>query len=236
MSILVAAPTSDKKDYCISLYARQVQSFTYHNYDNYLIDTSEDKQHVQRLWKLGLNAERLEPYGNPTEYITRSQNLIREKVLMDGYEWLFLLETDVFVPLNILEYLMSFENPVHAFSYFITDDKAKGLCLQGLTESDDKRGMRLNPTTGDSLFNGEIKENSGVGYDVYATGMGCVLIHRDVLEEIDFRIDPKHPNTFSDSYFFEDVKSLGIRAVLDTTIVPAHYMNDSYVTDLKVFQ
>jgi hypothetical protein len=240
MSILVAAPTSDKKDYCLDVYTRQILSFTHPNYDIFIVDNSEDPNHIDRFWDLGLDAERVEPKGSPVEFITESQNIIREKVLMDGYEWLFMLETDVFVPLNILEYLVMYSNPVHTFSYFISNE-GSALCLQGITtQVENKRGMRLDPYTGDSLFKGEIKPISeykvGMDFDVYATGVGCTFIHRDVLQEVEFRVDKESPGIFSDSYFFMDLKRLGISPVLDTTIIPAHYRSDSFITDLRMYQ
>jgi len=235
MNILVAAPTSDKKDYCLDVYARQVQSFTYIDYDTFLVDNSKDPKHIEKIWDLGIDAERVEPKGSPLEFITESQNIIREKVLSEGYEWLFMLETDVFVPLSILDYLMMYSNPVHTFSYFIGNS---ALCLQGITTmSGNKRGMRIPAEVGDSLF-GSIKPiheyKIGMDFDVYATGIGCTLIHRSVLKKVKFRTG-NQKEVFSDSYFYLDLKRLGISPVLDTTIIPAHYRSDSFITDLRIY-
>ena len=236
MSILVGTSTSDRKDYCLDLYSRQILSFTHPDYEVFIVDNSEDINHIEKLWERGIDAIRIEPEGSPSEYICRSQNAIRDKVLYDGYEWLFMLESDVFVPLNILEYLMVYCNPVHTFAYFI-DDECSSLSLQGIT---DKRGMRLDPLTGDYLVKGKVKpineHKLGMEFDVYATGIGCTLIHRDILREIDFRTNPLENDIFSDIYFFEDLKRLGVKPVLDTNIIPAHYRSEFFLTDLRIYQ
>jgi len=73
----------------------------------------------------------------------------------------------------------------------------------------------------------------GMDFDVYSIGLGCTFIHRNVLEQIEFRTVGK---VGCDYFFYEDIKRSNIRSVIDTNIIPAHYRSESFVTDLKVYQ
>lgn len=233
MSILIAGHTNDKKDYCLDLYVRQLLSFSYPSYEAFVVDNSKSICHIEKIWEYGIDSVRVEPEGSPSEYICQSQNIIRDKVLYEGFEWLFLLDSDVFVPLNTLEYLMIYGNPVHTFAYFI-NDSCSALCLDSLTQ---ERG-RLDSLTGDYKIKEKVEpineHRLGMTFDVYATGLGCTLIHRDILKEIDFRTENK--KVFSDNYFFYDLKRLGVKPVIDTNIIPAHYRSENFLTDLKIYQ
>ena len=207
MSILIAGLTSDKKDYCLEIFLRQITSFTYPNYDTFLVDNSKNPLHLDEIWKWGIDATRVEPRGTAQEYLCESQNLIRDKVLYEGYEWLFLLDSDVFMPLNILDYLMVKPSSVHSFVYFI--DPVLCEVGQGTNET-----IRME-------------------FDVNGTGLGCILIHRDIPKEITFRTED---DLYSDYFFFQDLKQLGVKPVIDTNIIPAHYRSEHLLTDLKVLQ
>jgi len=217
MNVLVAAPTSDRKDYCLEIYARQVNEFTYPHYDTYLVDNSEDCFHTDTLYDLGFDTEWIKPEGSPAEYICKSQNAIRDRVLYNDYEWLFMLETDVFVPLNILDYLTKCGNKVHTFAYFMGNEVST-LCVQ-------EREYNLEEPYSEHKM--------GMDFDVYAVSVGCTFIHRSILEQIEFRTEK---DIFSDPFFFDDVKQSGIKPTIDTNIIPAHYRSNMCLTDLKVYQ
>tara|TARA_R100000808_G_C2137719_1_gene145805 strand:- start:806 stop:1501 length:696 start_codon:yes stop_codon:yes gene_type:complete len=231
MSVLVATVVNEDKDYCLDIYARQINSFSYPNYDTYIVDVSQDPLYIERLWRMGVEVERIPPIGRELDYVCSGYNAIRDKVLYENFEWLFLLDSDVFVPLNILDYLKRQRNPVHAFTYFINDNAAH--CLQ----FDNNKGFRVDPSTGDYLFVHDTPVNEcrlGMDFDVYGIGLGCVFIHRSVLEQINFRTTKNDIPTAA--YFFSDVKKSKIKPVIDTSIIPAHYKSKSLITDLRVYQ
>ena len=240
--ILVAAPTSDKKDYCFKEYATQLKSFTYPNYDTYLVDNSEDDKYIETIWAEGIDADHVTPGGSPIEYISLCQNIIRNKVLAGEYSWLLMLETDNFVPNNLLEYLMGYGNEVHTFPYFILNGSSTTLCMQGTpSKLGYKLGSKLPPESSFEMFQGKVDliENYKIGddYELYASGTGCTFIHRTVLEKIEFRIDkPRHKAAFSDTYFYIDLKKKGIPIVLDTTLIPIHKRSNAWATDIDAFE
>lgn len=237
--ILVAAPTSRLKDYCFQDYAQQLRSFEYMNYDTFMVDNSTDPDYVKTIWEAGIDAQHIEPGGSPIEYVTLSQNMIRNKAINGGYDWLFMLESDVFVPPSILQYLMMHANDVHTFPYFIKNGLETTLCLQAITSRVQyQRAQVLDPMTSMSMFTGDVKPISqykiGCDVELYATGIGCTFIHRSVLERFEFRINKKAPHIFSDSYFYNDLRTKKQTAILDTTFLPVHRRADSWVTDIRL--
>lgn len=105
----------------------------------------------------------------PTNYlIADAQNLIVHEFLSKKFEWLFLLEHDVILPVDafvrINAHIRSEKNPVVSGLYFTKSIPAEPMIYRG---------------RGNSYFT-----NFKFGDYVYADGVptGCLLIHRSVLE------------------------------------------------------
>jgi len=60
--------------------------------------------------------------------------------------------------------------------------------------------------------------------EVEGYGLGCTLIHRHVLEKIEFRITQGN-ELHCDSYFAEDVKAAGFRQICDLGVRCGHIVN-----------
>ena len=56
---------------------------------------------------------------------------------------------------------------------------------------------------------------------VRMTGLGCMIIHKDVLEKTKFRFDEERKNT-DDRYFSDDVYDMNVPIVLDTRMRCKH--------------
>ena len=57
---------------------------------------------------------------------------------------------------------------------------------------------------------------------VFSCGLGCVLIHRSILQQVGFRYEegsPVHP----DSFFFADLDQKGFPVYVDTDIYCEHF-------------
>ena len=98
--VLIGVVTASQKDYCVEEFKEQLKGFTYDNYDVLIVDNSENPAHVEtfkdfdcvfssRLWEDGT-------YKKGNEMLAECQNIIRTKFLEGGYEYLFMLESDVF--------------------------------------------------------------------------------------------------------------------------------------------
>jgi hypothetical protein len=215
--ILIAAPTAKVKDYCFKDWTKNVKSFTYPNFDIILIDNSIGTYSL-KLAEHFLTRH-IEPYKNETnrETILRCQNYIREYFLEHDYDYLFSLETDIFPPVNVIEYLLLLNKDVVCLPYFVGqayysrimmfDTEDFGLIRLGKPMSQDKSFL---------FFDGKVKQ-------VNQPGIGCMLIKRHIIEKFAFRIDLNDPaKSHADVYFNEDLRKAGIPVYMDTSFICQH--------------
>jgi len=230
-SVLIAAPTSDVKDYCFDKYVQQLKSFTYPEYDTFIVDNSKDKFHIKKFWKEGINGIHYPVKGHPTQWLTDCQNIIRGVFLDAGFDYLFMLESDVFVPdWFIWEGIAQIEAQkadVYTWTYEIEKDMEMTPCIHG----EWKKGAKLTgkvPSRGVGyswLGRGCVDiESLGYGdYKAYGAGIGATIISRKVLESVIFRVDLKvSKKAFSDSYFYYDTKRLGFKTIIETNQIAEH--------------
>jgi len=225
--ILVAAPTSNLKDYCFEEYVEQVRNFTYPNYDILLVDNSEDKKYHHKILEAGIRCIHHKPKGSPIEYITECQNIIRGVAIEGGYDYVFMLESDVFVPANIIEHMLCGGADVYTITYFITKKGKHSVCLHGMPTNELRTSTKvLEEDVSAAVWTGEIKDikqfKIGEDFRLYGTGIGCTLFKTSVLKEIPFRIDKQFPAAFSDSYWYLDAERAGITTILDTSLIATH--------------
>jgi hypothetical protein len=211
--VLLATPTASVKDYCLKEWASYVKSLTYPNLDIFLIDNSLDPEHYKVILKHGLNCV---PYirtkgQEPRDFMTECSNIIRDKVINEKYDFLMSLESDIFTHPNIIEHLLSFRKNVVGLSYFIQQTYFSRLIP---FEIEDFGFLRITQTTPqDKAFmsaDGKLKP-------VYQLGLGCILIHRSVLEKIKFRYDINDGELRgnADVYFHNDCMEKGIQTFCD---------------------
>jgi hypothetical protein len=202
--ILIASPTSKHKDYCFYKWRNHLQKITYPT-KVLLVDNTKDEGYysnwLKKSFQLVIHVD-----WKPEDYlysiITRSQNIIRNYTLYNNYEYLFLLESDQFPPVNVIEYLLSLSKRVCALPYFTYtafQSKLLQFDIEDFGNTRDGRTMNLDKTflNWDGLVKPKIQP-----------GIGCLLIHRSVLSKIIFRCDKDHA---SDTYFHEDLNNLGIQ-------------------------
>lgn len=229
--IFLFAPISDQKGYCLEEWLTQITNFSYPNYQIYLVDNSKDPEYHKDLAKrYNIEIDYVQPIGQALEYITASQNRCRDKFLESDCDYAFSLECDQFVPLNIMEYFMLYQLQLHNIIYLVRKMDDTTFCLQNETaligEKIVIRGMLQDFLMGFYFLDGTVRElgrfQLGRFQSCCATGIGCTMIRRDVLEKIKFRIDMNKKVVFSDTFFHEDARKNGIRNYLDTRFTVRH--------------
>ncbi len=232
--VLVGAPISDKKDYCLWEWIDSINRLSYPNHDVFLVDNSEDPDYHRKLWEIGINCDHIEPEGTPVEYITKSQNIIRQYALDNDYDYLMFIECDVFCPPEIIEYLLHYDLPVVSGNYFLGEGHEPyggggSLRLSILDiEKDFRHCAKVEPISlfeSFKVFDGKLKK-------VFATHLGATLICREVLDLFPFRGAPdvtgdkqesiNNKSVFSDTYFFIDCMEAGVPVYSDMSILLRH--------------
>ena len=217
--VLVAAPFSDQKDYCIDAWIESVKALSYPNYDILLVDNSHNEEYYQEIGRRHVvQVQHLDP-GKDTApvFISKSQNVLRNKVIAEQYDYLMMVEVDVTVPPNIIEYLLSWGANVVSACYMIMHEEETTLCvLDCEVEYRSKRTRKLTGVEGYMMFDGDLKT-------IFSGGIGCTLIHHDICKRFPFRVDAlKEKGAFSDSFFGWDLKLAGIDQYIDTSILLDH--------------
>ncbi len=211
--VLVGCPTSNHKGYCLEAYANAVKSLTYKNYDILLVDNSEDSTYIEKIKKEGLPVVKGPYHEGARDRIVSSRNILREETIK-GYDYFLSLEQDVIPPKNIIESLLKHNKKITTGIYFANNLLPNGsIALIPLVYKliDDKT-LTMRPLTEDEVFKDQLIE-------VVSCGLGCVLIHKSVLEKIKFRYDL---NSFDDRWFCKDAYDLNIPIYADTSIRCKH--------------
>ena len=249
--VLIGVPTYNKKDYAFSelvtaLYA--VCKYTDCKVTVLILDNSDDEPtpyeytkalrrftdlifsdlgHVDCLVRHidSLMPGTLPKDLNPFKKLAITQEKIRQRVaesITAGsdsepyYSHLLMLESDIIPDKDVVNRLLSYNLPVVGHSYFLyhgnqtkpmNQSSKKGTVLEGKFEFDSLMGSFLKakpyPVPSDHI------------------GLGCVMIERSVLENINFRYQEKG-NLISDSCFYNDLMALGIQPYVDTSKTVKH--------------
>ncbi len=239
--ILVGCPTFEGKKYCLSEFAEGLKNLSYDNFDVLLVDNTKDDNYFNEIKKIGLPAVKGEFLEKATDRIAESRNILKEKVLAGGYDYLFSLEQDVVAPKDAIQKLLSHNKKIITglyFKYELINDKVemspliyKALTAEVLKEltqgehgEDIIEEMKRNETW-DSHWRipmtfEQVEKPMLMKIDF--CGLGCILIHREVLEKIKFRADQR---SFDDMHFCEDARNLGYEIWADTEVKCRHFMS-----------
>jgi len=229
--ILIGFPTSDKKDYCVDEFIQQIKSFTYPLYDIFVVDNSKDSKHVRKFWKEGIKAVHEPLNGDFREELARHQNIIKDYFLNGDYDYLMMIESDVFTGECILEKLVSYAEVYNAGVVTATyeiDRKEPTLCLTSTVDSRLVRSEKLlERSIGYEIMGQGViplrKLLSDPDAKLTATGIGCTLFSRFALQDVNFRVDLSlNKRAFSDTFIFTDIASKGYEILIDSNIICKH--------------
>ena len=219
--VLIGCPTSKHKEYALLEYIDGLRKIKYRPAEILLVDNSNDMTYFKTLQDLALNAVRGPWIDETRARIAASRNILRQKVLDEDYDYLLSLEQDVIPPPDVIEKLLEHKKKIVSGVYFakypMLGEKVIPLAFKEQKKEDK---IKLVPLTEDEVFMGPRLQK------VIATGLGCVLIHKDVLKKISFRVEPM---TFDDQPFFYDAHRLGFEAFVDTSVKCKHLVSGSPV-------
>lgn len=228
--ILVASPTARAKAYCFDAWVKNAMEFTYPNYDIRLFDNTPGGP----LFTAEMNQRYENVYGEDNDKFIAIYNMEANKeksvfakmavshaaaarwALQYEYEYLLHLESDVFPDKNVIEELLFCGKQICGALYHRDEAIKRRLTVQvPILEAPD-RITAENFEAGEDLFfvDGSVKPISHIG-------VGCILIHRSVLEKVKFRHDPKrdvHPDTL----WAEDVAKAGYTVYVNTALICRH--------------
>lgn len=211
--VLVGCPASDYKGYALERYVKGVKALTYKNFDILLVDNSETDNYFNRIKDLGVPVVK-GPYSDSAKQrIIDSRNILRQKALDEGYDYFFSLEQDVIPPEGAIQRLLRHNKKIVTGIYFTYQTKNDVTRLVPLI------WKKFGKDKLKSVFEKEILEPKLM--EVGACGLGCVLIHRSVLEKVKFKFD-KNYDSFDDIWFCHDSFDSGFKIFADTSVKCKH--------------
>lgn len=233
-------PTYSGKDYCFEDFIQNTQKISYPNVKHVILDNSVGDEYFRklknRLMKTSIDVYKIERGGTSREAIARAQNFARKMALENGYDYLFSLESDIFVPHDVIQRMLMHAKPVVTGMYLIgTPDKKIRVPCATVLDFKPALGMygtRLIGIKDKTVDEEELKDFMSPGLkQVAAGGMGVCMIRRDALEQIPFMYEPKMAG-HSDIFWFNECHRKKIPVFVDTSIFCDHQYSDwKKVTD-----
>lgn len=223
MKILIGCPTYERYDYCVDMWVKKVEEIKKfspeHEIDYLLVDNSPSEDFYNALKSKNINVIKAPYFPDVRERVIYSRNILRDKFLEGGYDYLFSLEQDVIPEKDFLNQLLSHNKKIVSGYYgkpviLTLKDKETGEIKKAVVEfaliwldADNGQLRRANPQ--EVMNQGLIK--------VGGFGIGGVLIHREVLEKIKFRYE-KDKKAFDDMFFCDDSTKAGYELFLDSNL------------------
>lgn len=150
--------------------------------------------------------------------ITRKYNQAREMMLRGGYDALLTVESDMIIPPLALERLSRVEADIVYALYVSRHGARPWLAFSRITGNGKYTGASFSksPELCKAAW-GSVVDSAGLG-------LGCTLIHRRVLEQIEFRCPDGQ--VANDWHFALDATAAGFRQVHDCGTVCGHIDDD----------
>ena len=226
--ILIGTPTCWLYEYCLKEFAEAVASLTYPNYDILLIDNSPDDKYLEKIKKSGLKAIKSPYHEGARDRIVASRNMLREYAIKNNYDYLLSLEQDVIPPKDVIEKLIAIKQKIASALYFNLNNKYEFPNLvEGTIElplayklfSKDEQSKPFK----EQLLRKLTKEDVSIKKKllVRMTGLGCMLIHKDVLNKIPFDYYREYLSS-DDRHFCDKATEYNIPIIVDTSIICRH--------------
>ena len=209
--VLVGCPTSEHKKYAIKRYMMGLKKINYPNFDILIVDNSKSNEYLEEIKALGLPAIKGKYHESARERIIKSRNLLREKAL--NYDYFLSLEQDVIPPEDIIQRMLKHNKEIITAIYFgyniIKGEKKLVPFIWERTGKEKVKYIPAEKVMGEKLI------------EVGACGLGCILIHKNVLKDIEFRYE-KEKQSFDDMFFCQDANQKGYKIYADTSIKCRH--------------
>jgi len=212
--ILLGVPTYEGKEYILERFIDRIKNLTYDNYDILIVDNSKDDDYFNKIKSLGVPVIKSKWDERSKIRLTNAQNLLRQKVLDEGYDYLFNLEQDLIPPVDIIEKLLFHKKEVISGWYYITSIPRP--CLSQTWQLVDMQ-FASRPV----LMTEMAKERL---MKCFLGSFGCSLISRSVLEKIKFRVY-KTFSQHADTWFYFDCDKLKIPVYADTDLLIPHFQD-----------
>ncbi|MBI1970375.1 glycosyltransferase [Candidatus Woesearchaeota archaeon] len=222
--ILLGVVTYRGQEYCLPSFSATLNNLRCPAgvaLDILFVDTSDDEKYVDVLRDRGFTAMLLGHSGSGKrtriQNIVDGRNMIRNVFLKHQYDALLFVDSDVMLPPDALERLLSHHKEIVIGVYLhntIIND-AQHIMPVVYVFHDKEKGL-LRQLRQDEVVEGRLIEAA-------AGGMGCVLITKSVMEKVHlFHTLSKNSTGGEDAAFYQDASAAGFAIFCDTNVKCLH--------------
>lgn len=250
--VLIGTPIYSKKLYCLDKHLRHVSNINYDNCEQVFFENSKSDKHYYNLKSKGLKVVNVPRGNNSRDAIRNSMNAMRQYVEEHGYDYVLVLESDLFPDKELINRLMSHDKEVVGSYYLIGLDKdeekyrkaMKEFQKNYITEREFRKKVGGLFIKVPCLFVEETKQDTGFkgtrtigrqeGFEMFNTGLrkvhgcglGATLISRRIFLRFPFYYDSRMGKKHPDVYFYSDLSDNNIPVYVDTSINIPHEPSD----------
>lgn len=213
----------NRQDYNYSFnFFDSIQQLTYPNYSFYCVDNSKNPNYHNNIQTKGIDCDYFDPKElTAREILAECYKMIRQKFLETKAEYLLTVECDIELIPDTIERLLSHDKEVVGFPYIIRKGREFMVLIQVLDNF--SKGLRF-PMTLSKVS--QMKFMDGTVKPVYNIGNGCLLIKREIVEQLEFRVS-KEDIGFQDEFFSRDFMKMDMNmnkyVWVDTSVTLKHY-------------
>ena len=226
--ILIGSPTAAPYLYCLPDWVARVKELTYKNKTALLVDNSETIPYTKTIEQLGIQAVKDPEFVKDSRMrLPHSRNILRQMVLDGGYDYFLSLEQDVIPPVDVIEQLLSHEKKIVTgvyYKYFNLSYHHQGKPVKKVRKLMPLLFGYVPGITEKMRFLSQDDVEEPKVFPVRFSGLGCILIHRNVLEKVHFRADIS-VNCHDDLWFCNDALKNGFEIFVDTNVKCKHMLS-----------
>lgn len=216
--VLIFAPISQVKDYCMPQWLEHISNLTYDNYFIYLVDNSEDRNYFKKYADSfpHIDYSWFNPKGlRSQDFIAESQERGRLYAMEGSFDYMMSIECDIFPPFDVIEQLLSNKKDIACGVYNWGFAEERKPLIQ-MAEHFDTHFQNRNMDIDEAYY-----FMDGKPKDIFHAGIGCALISAKVFHKIPFRSEP-NSDAHSDTWFALDCFMRNFSIVADTSVVCEH--------------
>ncbi len=216
--VLVGVPVCNLYEYCFDEFIGNLKNLTYSNHEILFVDNSKDDIFFERIKSLNINVFKLPYFEKMRDRVTGSHNKIREYFLKNNFDYLLILDQDIIPPLDVIERLILHKKDAVSALFFGNHNIPNGenRIMPFAWKFIEKEGFW---GTTYYLNDNEISSDSLI--EIAFAGMGCILLSKKILNELEFRYD-KSIEAWDDRWLGYDLHRLGFNYYLDPKVKCKH--------------
>lgn len=217
--VLIGCPTYDGQSYCIGRFVEQLKLVKGPN-DVLFVDNSGNDAHSEIIKAAGFEVIRNKNAGEDriAKIISNRQKII-DRFLEKRYDALLFLDTDILPPEDIISRMIAHKKDI-VTGVYLGAMKIQGKIRQAPVIYDfSHKKDYFRPVPLNSVLDEDLRE-------IAASGFGCILISRPVLEKVQLRYN-KELGSGEDIPFCRDARELhGFKTFVDTSIKCTHMQKE----------